>query len=248
MIKLSQIPTVPDEGTSRKKIEKETKKFAKRLGELQHLMYAEDKHSLLVVLQGMDASGKDGAARRVFRYCSPTGVNSYAFKKPTELEMAHDFLWRVHQQAPRKGRIQIFNRSHYEDILVQRVHQWIDEDRVKLRMEAINKFEELLKFDNNTTILKFYMHISRDKQQEELQERIDEPSKNWKHNPNDWKEAERWEEYMKCYEYVINNSVVPWHIIPVDKRWYRDYLVSKIIVETLEGLNMQLPYLEKVES
>ena len=247
MIKLTQISTTPDEGVSRKKIEKKTKQLVQRLGELQHLMYAEGKHSLLVVFQGMDASGKDGAARRIFRYCSPTGVNSYAFKKPTELEFAHDFLWRVHQQAPQKGRIQIFNRSHYEDILIQRVHKWIDEDRVRLRMEAINKFEELLKFDNNTTILKFYMHISQDNQKEELQERIDEPNKNWKHNPNDWKEAELWDEYMKCYEYVINQSTIPWHIIPVDKRWYRDYVISKILVETMEGLNMQLPYLEDLE-
>jgi PPK2 family polyphosphate:nucleotide phosphotransferase len=206
-------------------------------------MYAEEKHSLLVVFQGMDASGKDGATRKVFRYCSPAGVSAYAFKKPTEVEFDHDFLWRVHKLAPRKGRIQIFNRSHYEDVLIQRVHKWITEAYALERIEAINRFEELLIADNKTTMVKFYMHISRERQKEKLQERIDNPHKNWKHNPGDWKEAELWDEYRRCYEDAINRSRIGWHIVPSDQRWYRDYFVAKKIQEVMNGLNMKLPTL-----
>lgn len=241
MIKLSEISTRSPESLSKKEAKKVTKENCKRIGELQHILYAEEKHSVLVILQGMDASGKDGAVRNVFRYCSPTGIDVYGFKKPTEEEFEHDFLWRVHKKVPKKGMVQIFNRSHYEDILIQRVHKWIDEVKVEKRMAAINAFEELLQFDNNTVIFKFYMHLSQDQQKLELKERLEDPSKYWKHNPGDWEEAKLWDEYMKCYEYAINNSTVPWHIIPVDQRWYRDYLISKIMVETLEKLNMKLP-------
>ena len=240
MIRLSEIPTRSPESLSKKQARKITKENCKRIGEL-HLLYAEEKHSVLVIFQGMDGSGKDGAVRNIFRYCSPTGVKVHGFKKPTEEEFEHDFLWRVHKQVPQKGMIQVFNRSHYEDILIQRVHKWIDEVTVEKRMAAINAFEELLQFDNNTTIFKFYMHLSKDQQKLELQERIDDPTKQWKHNPGDWKEAELWDEYMKCYEYAINNSSVPWQIVPVDQRWYRDYVISGIMVEQLEALKMQLP-------
>lgn len=217
--------------------------MVQRIGELQRMMYAEKKHSLLVIFQGMDAAGKDGATRKVFRECSPTGINAYSFKKPTEKEFGHDFLWRVHKEAPEKGYIQVFNRSHYEDILIQRVHKWIDEDRVKKRMDAINAFEELLVFDNNTTVMKFYMHISPDRQKEKLQERIDDPTKNWKHNDNDWKERELWDEYRRCYEDVINWSSIPWIIAPVDQRWYRDHFIAKKVLKKMESLNMKLPVL-----
>ena len=244
MIKLNQIPTGPPPHLDKDDIEDSTKKYYKRLTKLQHLLYAEEKRSLLVVFQGMDASGKDGATRSVFGNCNPSGLQVKAFKKPSEEEFAHDFLWRIHQHVPRKGMIQIFNRSHYEDVLIQRVHGWITEEHAKKRIQSINAFEELLEYDNQTIILKFYLHISQDKQKEELQERIDEPDKNWKHNPNDWKEAERWDDYMRCYEDVINKSAIKWHIIPVDKRWYRDYCIAKIVVETLEKLDMQLPPLE----
>ncbi len=245
MIRLSEIPTKPPKGLDRDKAEKQTKKWAKRIGELQELIHAEGKHSLLVIMQGMDGSGKDGGVRKVFNYCHHGGVNVYSFKKPTDEEFDHDFLWRVHKLAPRKGMIRIFNRSHYEDILIQRVHGWIDEERVEKRMAAINAFEDLLQFDNNTLILKFYLHISHDQQKLELQERIDEPDKHWKHNAGDWKEREHWDKYMDCYEYAINNSKLPWHIIPVDSRWYRDYVMSKIVVDELEKLNMKYPPLEE---
>lgn len=246
MIKLSEISTLPPEDLSKKDLAKETDKLTERLGELQELLYAEQNHSVLVIFQGMDASGKDGAVRNVFKDCSYNGIHVYSFKKPTDEEFAHDFLWRVHKRTPAKGMIQIFNRSHYEDVLIQRVHKWIDEERVEQRIEAINAFEKLLEFDNNTIIFKFYLHISYEQQAIELQQRIDEREKNWKHNPNDWKEREHWDEYMRCYEDVINRcNVVPWTIVPVDKRWYRNYIVAKTIVKKLESLKMEYPPLEE---
>jgi PPK2 family polyphosphate:nucleotide phosphotransferase len=243
-INLEDIPTRAPEGFTKKEAKKNTDRMARTLGDLQHMLYAEEKHCLMVVFQGMDASGKDGATRKVFSYCSPSGVWAYAFKKPTEHEFAHDFLWRVHDKVPRKGRIQIFNRSHYEDVLIQRVHKWISEEHAETRIDAINAFEELLQFDNNTTIVKFYMHISRGRQKEKLQERIDNPRKNWKHNSNDWKEAELWDEYMRCYERAINRSTIPWYIVPVDQRWYRDYLICDQLIKILKGFEMKLPGLQ----
>ncbi|HPR00374.1 MAG: polyphosphate kinase [Lewinellaceae bacterium] len=245
MIDLSQIPTTAPEGVKKKQVRKETRRLAKRLAELQYLLFAEKKHGVLVVFQGMDTSGKDGATRNAFQYCSPSGMGCYSFKKPTDLEFAHDFLWRVQQHSPAKGDIQIFIRSHYEDILIQRVHSWINEDRVKSRMDAINAYETNLASDNNTLVIKFYMHLSRERQAEKLQERLDDPSKQWKHNADDWKEAELWDQYRKCYEDAINWSTIPWHIIPVDQRWYRNFLITKILVERLEALQMQLPLLPK---
>lgn len=241
MIRLNEIPTIPPEGLEEKIIEAETEKLVKKLADLQDRLFAEKKHSVLVVFQGMDASGKDGITKNVFKACSPMGVSAYSFRKPTDEEFAHDFLWRVHKQCPARGNIQIFVRSHYEDILIQRVHKWIDESRVKNRMEAINQFERLLQFDNHTTILKFYLHISQSKQQEKLAERKTDPEKYWKHNPDDQKEAALWDQYMRCYEDVLNWSTLPWHIIPVDRRWYRDYMVAKIVVNQLEKINPQYP-------
>ena len=245
MIKLSKIPTLPPKGTSKKEIRKKTKELTRRIGELQEDMIAEGKRSLLVVFQGMDSSGKDGASKNVFKYCPPTGVSAHSFKKPSDEELAHDFLWRVHKQAPRKGQIKIFNRSHYEDILIQRVHNWVTKAHVDKRMNAINAFENLLSFDNNTTVLKFYMHLSKKRQTEKLQERIDNPEKNWKHNDGDWEEAKLWNKYRRCYEYAINQSDIPWHIVPVDERWYRDYVIAKKVVETMEKFKMKRPTISK---
>ena len=244
MIKLSDYSTRPPKEVDKKAIKQKTEKFAERLGELHQLLLAEGKHSVLVLFQGMDASGKDGAVKKVFRHCTHNNINVYSFKKPTEEEFAHDFLWRVHKKVPAKGNIQVFNRSHYEDVLIQRVHAWIDEEKYNKRIKAINAFEELLQFDGNTLIFKFYLHLSYDQQAIELQERIHEREKNFKHNANDWKEREHWDEYMRCYEDVLNQSLVPWTITPVDERWYRDYIVAKTIVEGMEALNMQYPSLE----
>lgn len=245
-ITLADISTLPPKEVDKKDLQKITDDLVERLGELQNLLYASQKYSVLVIFQGMDASGKDGAVRKVFKDCHPNGLGVYSFKKPTDEEFAHDFLWRVHKRVPAKGMIQIFNRSHYEDILIQRVHGWIDDATADRRMKAINAFEELLEFDNNTIIFKFYLHLSHNQQKEELQERIDERDKNYKHNPNDWKEREHWDEYMRYYEYAINNSTIPWTIVPVDQRWYRNYIVVKTMVERLEKLTMEYPPLSEV--
>ena len=242
---LSEISTEAPKGLTKDKLKKETEKLVERLGELHHLMYAEGKHAVLVIFQGMDASGKDGAVRNVFRDCTIAGLDLVSFKKPTDEEAAHDFLWRVHRWVPQKGMLTIFNRSHYEDILIQRVHKWVDMTRVEKRMAAINAFEELLEFDNNTLIFKFYMHISREEQELQLQQRLDDPTKFWKHNDGDWEERKHWDAYMTAYEYAINESSVPWHVCPVDNRWYRDYFIAKTMVEALEKLKMELPVPEK---
>ncbi len=243
MIDLSKISTAAPKGMEKSTTRKETASITKRIGELQHVLYAQKKHSLLIVFQGMNGSGKDGASRKVFRHCSVTGISAKSFKKPTSLEMDHDFLWRVHQHVPKKGRIQIFNRSHYEDVLIQRVHKWIDEKTVDHRIDAINNFERNLLRDNNTTILKFYLHISESEQKVQLQERLDDPNKNWKHNDGDWEERKKWKEYMRCYTDAINRSEIPWIITPVDQRWYRDYFIASRLLEAMEALNLQLPKL-----
>ncbi len=245
MIQLSEIPTRAPKGLNKDEIKRKTERMAAHIGNLQHIMFAEKKHSFLVVLQGMDASGKDGAAMNVFGRCNPTGIDAYPFRKPTEEEFAHDFLWRIHKRVPAKGMIQIFIRSHYEDVLVQRVHKWIDEDKVNARIKAINDLENLLVFDNNTTVLKFYLHISSERQKEKLQERIDDPLKHWKHNDGDWKEREHWDQYMHAYQDVISRSVIPWHIAPVDQRWYRDYFIATKVVEAMEALKFELPLINK---
>jgi len=247
MISLDKISTQPPAELSKVGVKKERGDLLDQLEKLQNLLVAESKHSLLIVLQGMDASGKDGLVRKVFREVSPAGVRVHSFKKPTDLEFAHDFIWRAHQVAPQKGMIQVFNRSHYEDILIQRVHNWIDEDRVKQRIKHINNFEQLLLEENNTQILKFYLHVSKTRQQERLQERKDILRKNWKHNDGDWKERQHWDAYMKAYETCINecSPSIPWHIIPSDENWYKEYSVLKIIVDTLSKLNMQYPAIEQ---
>lgn len=240
-VKLADCPTDPPKGLDEDEVRDRTKDLAKELGKLNAILMAEKKHSVLVVLQGMDGSGKDGAVENVFHYCTNSNLRVSAFKKPTDLEFAHDFLWRVHQQCPARGEIGIFVRSHYEDVLIQRVHNWIDEKRALSRIEAINAFEKLLEFDNHTVIFKFYLHISYEQQEKELRQRINEPEKHWKHNPGDWKERERWSDYMRCYEDVINKSAVPWTIVPVDKRWYRDYVIASTMVERLSALGMEYP-------
>lgn len=244
MIKLSEISTRPPKHLEKDQIRQETKAVVARIGELCRKFQADKSRSLLIVLQGMDASGKDGTCREVFKFVSPTIVHAHSFKRPTDEEFAHDFLWRAHKLTPEKGMIKVFNRSHYEDVLIQRVHKWIDEDKVNARLDAINAFEKNLHLDNNTTILKFYLHISKERQQEKLQERIDLPRKNWKHNPNDWKEAELWDEYMRCYEDAINRSNIPWIIAPVDKNWYRNYFIASKVLETLESFDLTFPVLK----
>lgn len=246
MTRFQSVSTDPPKGLDKNMIEAETFKISERIAELQWRLHAEGKRSLLVVFQGMDGSGKDGAAKAAFGSCNPIGVNAVQFKKPTLQEFAHDFLWRVHPHAPAKGEISIFIRSHYEDVLIQRVHEWIDEKRVRARFRAINAWEQLLQEDNETTIVKCFMHISEKKQLEKLIERIEEPDKNWKHNDGDWEERKYWDQYMSAYEDVMSECNQPeWHIIPADSRWYRNYLVAKLVLETLQKMDPQYPLLDK---
>lgn len=240
-IDLSNISTRAPEGLEKDQARKVTKQRADRIADLHGQLVAEGKHAVLILLQGMDASGKNGALRKVFGECSPTGLTSVGWKKPTEEEMDHDFLWRIHKQVPAKGEMVIFNRSHYEDVLIQRVHGWIDEERLDRRFDSINAFEKLLHYDNNTLILKFYLHLSKKQQEEELMERVNETEKYYKHNDGDWEERKYWDEHRAAYEDVFARSELPWHIVPVDQRWYRDYVMTEIVVEALEGLQMEWP-------
>ncbi len=244
MINLSEISTRAPQGLNKKEIEDKTKDITKRIAELTEILYSRKDENILLVLQGMDSSGKDGTVEKVFGDCSPMWVDTYGFKKPTDEEFAHDFLWRVHKQAPRKGKIKVFVRSHYEDILIQRVHKWIDEDRVSIRIDAINAFEKLLQVDNNTTIIKVYLHLSKERQHDKLTERTQLERKYWKHNDGDWEEREKWDEYMKCYQDAINRSDIPWIIAPVDPRWYRNYFIANEVLKVLEAMNLTWPPLE----
>lgn len=244
-LNLNEIPTMPPDDLDRDEIEKKTKKLVDRLGELQDILFAQKKYGVLIIFQGMDASGKDGAVRTVFEECHPQGLKVVSFKKPTEEEFAHDFLWRVHQHTPPKGMIHIFNRSHYEDVLIQRVHKWIDEKKVDQRFEAINAFEKLIQFDANTIIFKFYLHISYEQQEIELKQRLEEKDKFWKHNDGDWEERKYWDDYRKAYQDALDRSEVPWYVVPVDSRWYRNYIVAKTLVKELEKLDLEYPPLEK---
>jgi PPK2 family polyphosphate:nucleotide phosphotransferase len=239
-----QSTRAPEE-LDKKEVKEKTGELLEKLNALQNLLYAESKHSVLVVLQGMDASGKDGVIRKVLGTMNPQGVQVTSFKTPTEEEMKHDFLWRIHLHAPAKGMIQVFNRSHYEDVLITRVHGWCDDKMARKRFKAINDFEEMLEKQNATLILKFYLHISRKEQEGRLKERIEDPAKQWKYNKKDEEEAGYWDKYRKMYEDVFENcNVIPWTIVPADQNWYKEYLVAKTLVEALEGLDMKYPQLQ----
>lgn len=216
------------------------------LNELQNLLYAEGKHSLLIVIQGMDGSGKDGVIRNVFGSMNPQGVTVKSFKSPTPDELSHDFLWRVHTHTPAKGMIQIFNRSHYEDIVITRVHKWCNDETAQIRIKAINQFEQLLEEHANTHILKFYLHVSPEEQQERLNERIKEPSKQWKYNENDFIEAKLWDIYMNMYDDCFEHcNEVPWTIVPADQNWYKEFIIATKVLETLKSLDMKFPGMKK---
>jgi len=245
-IKLNDIDTRAPHDIDKQATKRALAGILKELDELQNLLFAESKRSLLVVIQGMDASGKDGVVRNVFTSMNPAGVDITSFKVPTKEEDAHDFLWRVHPHAPAKGMIQAFNRSYYESVLITRVHKMIDDKTAQNRMRSINDFERLLTEDNNTHILKFYLHISHDEQLDRLKDRTTKPQKMWKYNPNDMNESELWSDYRKCYEDVFEHcNVIPWHIIPSDQNWYKSYLVAKTLLQTLKGMKMKYPKMNK---
>lgn len=245
-ISLAKVSTKAPKDVHKKRTETKTEKIIEELDELQNLLYAESKHSVLIIIQGMDASGKDGVIRHVFGKLNPQGVMVTSYKTPTTEELSHDFLWRIHQHSPAKGMIQIFNRSHYEDILITRVHKWCDDKTARKRMKAINDFENLLHHHNNTHILKFYLHISSEEQQLRLKERIKNPQKQWKYNEKDFEEAKLWDEYMKVYEECFKHcNDIPWAIIPAGHNWYKEYLIADTLHKLLKGLNMQYPGLNK---
>ena len=244
MVRLKDIdPDDTDGHSSKKAARKKLAGVIARLAELQNILYAEGKHALLIVLQAMDAGGKDGTIRNVLSGVNPQGVRVTSFKKPTEEELAHDFLWRVHRVVPRGGMIGVFNRSHYEDVLIARVKNLVPETVWRARYEHINAFEKLLA-DNGVTILKFYLHISKAEQKERLQARLDRPHKRWKFNPADLAERARWDDYMAAFEEALNRcstDYAPWYIVPANKKWYRNLVVAETIVETLAQLNLQYP-------
>lgn len=243
---LHEISTSAPKETDKELTQQKTGKLVQELDELQNLLYAGAEHSLLVILQGMDASGKDGVIRNVLGQMNPQGVAVKSFKVPTEEEAAHDFLWRIHHHTPAKGMIQVFNRSHYEDVLVTRVHGWCDDAAALKRMKAINDFEELLQGHNKTIILKFYLHISAEKQEERLKERMENPKKHWKYNDKDFKEAGLREKYIQMYEDCFRHcSQVPWTIVPADQNWYKEYIVAETIHAALTKLDMKYPQLKK---
>ncbi|MCP4304441.1 MAG: polyphosphate kinase 2 family protein [bacterium] len=228
---------------SRREGVKYQKKLRKRLAELQQLMWAEDRHKLLVVFQAMDTGGKDGTIRKVFSGVNPQGIHVVNFKAPTSEELDHDYLWRIHDHTPETGSFSVFNRSHYEDVLIVRVLDLVPEARWSRRYGHINDFERLLA-DEGTTILKFYLHISKEEQAERLQARLDDDTKHWKFNAGDLEHRALWADYMAAYEAALEQTSTahaPWHVVPANRKWYRNIVITKTIVDTLEGFNMQYP-------
>lgn len=224
-------------------VRKQIRKNLRRMAELQELMYAEARHALLIVLQAMDTGGKDSTIRHVMKGFNPQGCHVASFGVPTRIELAHDFLWRIHPHAPRRGFVSIFNRSHYEDVLVVRVNDLVPKEVWRARYDHINHFEHLLA-DSGVTIRKFYLHISKDEQKKRLEERLQRREKNWKFNPDDLKTRARWDEYMRAFEdaiYQCNQPWAPWYIVPANHKWYRNLFISTVIVESMEQMNMQYP-------
>ncbi len=226
---------------------KKLEKLTARLDELQELLYADHTRAMLIVLQGMDTAGKDGTIRRVFSGVNPEGVRVASFRVPSALESDHDFLWRAHQQVPARGEMVLFNRSHYEDVLITRVHGLIQRPVWERRYREINEFERSLT-EEGTTLLKFFLHISRAEQKLRLKERLDDPTKHWKFRESDVEERQRWTAYMEAYEEALTRTSTPWapwYLVPSNRKWYRDLFVSQQIVNALEGLRMHYPPLPR---
>ena len=239
-IKIVDYPTF-DKTLDKNETQEKTKKTLKKIGKLQYKMYAQNKYSLLIIFQGIDASGKDGATKDLIEYCNAVGIKIHSFKKPNEEEFAHDFLRRVHAVTPGRGEMQIFVRSQYEDILVPSVEKYIPDEIIDRRYGMINDFEKLVE-SNNTRILKFFLHVSEEAQKERLMERIESKKKHWKHKDSDWDTREKFDEYLGVYEKVINRcNVIPWHIIPSDKNWQKSYFIAEVVYKTLKELDLKWP-------
>ena len=242
-VKLDKWPSDAKEAKNKKVSAKSLEKHRAKLGSLQELLAADQKHGLLIVLQGMDTAGKDGTIRHIFTGVSPQGCDVTSFKVPTALELRHDFLWRVHNAVPAKGMIGIFNRSHYEDVLVTRVHKVIDAKEARRRCGEIVNFEQLL-VDSGVTILKFFLHISRDEQTRRLEARLADADKHWKISNADFSERHMWPEYQVAYEEAIEHTSrkwAPWFIIPANDKTYRNVAISEIVVDAMEGMKMRYP-------
>jgi len=217
--------------------------LVKKIDELQVRLYAEGKKGLLIVLQAMDAGGKDSTIRKVFGGLNPQGVVVSSFKAPSKIELAHDYLWRIHQRTPGKGYIGVFNRSHYEDVLIVRVHGWASPETIERRYDHINNFEKLLS-DEGTKVIKIMLHISKEYQLERFRRRLQRPDKHWKFNPDDLKERELWDDYMRAFEIAMERcspEAAPWYVIPAEKRWFRDVAIAQLVHDTLEAMNPQYP-------
>jgi len=240
--------SIDPEGTAtfdgdKKDAEKVFDKLNTQLEALQELLYADGRHKLLIVLQGMDTSGKDGTIRHIFDRTNPIGVKVASFKKPSSLELSHDYLWRVHSQVPGKGEITIFNRSHYEDVLIVRVDGLVPEPRWSKRYKHIVDFEQMLA-DEGTTILKFFLHISKDEQKGRLEDRLADAEKRWKFDPNDLAVRTKWDSYQHAYEEALrltSTAVAPWFVVPANKKWYRNLVITQVIIDALERLNLKHP-------
>ncbi len=239
---LENLSTKAPSAFTKESLREEFDILIEKLQKLQGLMYAENKRSLLIVLQGMDASGKDSTVKHVFGKINPMGVRVKPFKKPTTEEYSYDFLRRIHKHTPSFGLIHIFNRSHYEDILVPEVHEILPKDKLRRRYDYINAFESMLA-DHGTLILKFYLHISRDEQVKRFRRRLTNPEKYWKYDPADISESKLWDRYIDVYEKIFKkcSPEIPWHFVPADDKWYRNYVIAKKVVEELEALRMKYP-------
>jgi PPK2 family polyphosphate:nucleotide phosphotransferase len=240
-VKLRDYDPRHDDNLSKEKGQQQFDELATELGELQEFLYAAGSQSVLIVLQGMDTSGKDGAIRNVLRDVNPAGCHIAAFKVPTADELAHDFLWRVHRHAPAKGQLGVFNRSHYEDVLVARVHKLAPEKTIEQRFDQINAFERLLA-ENNTVVLKFFLHISKQEQEERLLAREQDVTKSWKLSPGDWRERDLWDDYQRAYEDALSRcstDVAPWQIVPADRKWFRNLAITESIVRALRPFKPQ---------
>ena len=242
-VRLAERPTAEDGGLTEPAADGQKDANVDRARDLQERLYAEGKQALLFLFQAMDAGGKDSTTEHVFGPLNPQGVNVASFKSPTDLERRHDFLWRVHAQAPPHGLIKVFNRSHYEDVLIVRVHGWAEADLIERRYAHIRHFEDLL-LDARTRIVKVMLHISKEYQLERFRRRLERPDKHWKFNPEDLDERERWDDYMRAFEIALERTsteAAPWYVVPAETRWYRDLVVSQILLDTLEAMDPQYP-------
>ena len=243
-VRLGKIdPAFKDKHESHKMAVPEIQKHVERMADLQYLLYADGNQSLLVVLQALDAGGKDGVIRHVFSAMNPQGTDVYGFKQPSKLEAAHDFLWRAHLRTPAKGEVVIFNRSHYEDVLIVRVHKLVPKAVWSGRYELINDFEKML-YENGTTIVKFYLHISQEEQLERFKQRLDDPQRHWKISDADYSERELWPDYIAAFEEAMERTSTkhaPWYVIPSNHKWFRNLAISEIVADTMEDLDLKLP-------